>query len=157
MVYTRSETNVCDMIKKYLHDNESEIFCSKMCKVNHVCEMFDYMLSSEVKKTLLHPKFSKFCVTLMKKCDDLNREAEELKHYLGAWGLGGIETYNAYNKLIEKLLEMMAWLEDHGVPSLFASSKSPTKQVKPVSINNVKVLPRRSARLMEKKNANAVV
>jgi len=89
----------------------------------------------------------------MNKCIDLNREADDHKRRLGAWGLGSLETYDEYNKLIEKLVEMMMFLEDNNVPSPYASSKSPTKPVKPlkptkpVSIK-VKVLPRRSARLM---------
>lgn len=115
--------------------------------------MFNYMLSAEIKNILLRPQFAKLCVSVMNKCIQLNREADNEKRNLGAWGLGSLETYDEYNKLIEKLVEMMMFLEDHGVPSPYASSKSPTKQIKPVSIK-VKVLPRRSARLMAKAAAN---
>ena len=158
MIFTRSETNVCDIIKKYLTDIETNEFCSRICKVKLIGEMFSYMLSPEVKCILSRSRFANFRIILMKKCDDVNREAENHKKNLGAWGMGGLETYNEYNKLIEKLIEMMIWLEDRGVVSPYASSKSPTKQVKPVHVSiKVKVLPRRSARLMEKKNANDVV
>ena len=150
MIFTRSETNVCDTIKKYMTDIETDEFCSRICKVKCVTEMFSYMLTAETKKILLRHKFAKFCVTLMNKCIDLNREADDHKRRLGAWGIGGIETYDEYNKLIEKLVEMMMFLEDNNVPSPYASSKSPTKPVKPVKTVSiqVKVLPRRSARLM---------
>jgi len=153
MVYTRSETKVCDTIKKYMTDIETDEFCSRIYKVKIVNEMFGYMLSAETKKILLRPRFAKFCVTLMNKCIDLNREADDHKRRLGAWGLGSLETYDEYNKLIEKLVEMMMFLEDNNVPSPYASSKSPTKPVKPVKPTKpvsikVKVLPRRSARLM---------
>ena len=153
MIFTRSETNVCDTIKKYMTDIETDEFCSRIYKVKIVNEMFGYMLSAETKKILLRPRFAKFCVTLMNKCIDLNREADDHKRRLGAWGMGGLETYNEYNKLIEKLVEMMMFLEDNNVPSPYASSKSPTKPVKPVKPTKpvsikVKVLPRRSARLM---------
>ena len=159
MVYTRSETKFCDTIKNYLTDIETNEFCSRICKVKYINAMFNYMLSAEIKNILLRPQFAKLCVSVMNKCIQLNREADNEKRNLGAWGLGSLETYDEYNKLIEKLVEMMMFLEDHGVPSPYASSKSPTKQikpvkpVKPVSIK-VKVLPRRSARLMAKAAAN---
>jgi hypothetical protein len=79
----------------------------------------------------------------MQKCDDLRREAEDHKSSLGVWVMGP-ETYNEYNKLIENLIEMMMFLEDSGVPTPYASSESPIKPVR------IKVLPRRSARLMAK-------
>ena len=154
---TRSSTKACDTIKKYMNNIHTEQFCSRRCKVVHLNALYSYMISDEVSHILLRPQFADFRLALMKKSDELRIDADNEKSRLGAWGLGGIETYNEYNKLIEKSIEMMMFLEDNGVPTPYASSKSPTKKVKPVSINNVKVLPRRSARLMEKKNANAVV
>ena len=108
--------------------------------------MFSYMLSNQAKYILLRPQFANFRLTVMKKCDEIRLDAEECKSRLGALGLGSLETYDEYNKLIDILLKMM---EDHGVPTPYASSKSPTKPVRPVSIP-VNVLPRRSARLMAK-------
>ena len=110
--------------------------------------MFSYMLSNQAKYILHRPQFANFRLTVMKKCDEIRLDAEDCKSRLGAWGLG-IETYDEYNKLIDILLEMMMFLEDHGVTTPYASSKSPTKPVRPVSIP-VNVLPRRSARLMTK-------
>ena len=79
----------------------------------------------------------------MNKCEELRQEAENHKSSLGLWGLG-IETYNEYNKLIEKLISMMMFLEDNGEPTPYANSKSPTKPV------STKVMLRKSARLMAK-------
>jgi len=104
------------------------------------------MLSNQAKYILLRPQFANFRLTVMKKCDEIRLDAEECKSRLG---LGSLETYDEYSKLIDILLEMMMFLEDHGVPTPYASSKSPTKPVRPVSIP-VNVLPRRSARLMAK-------
>ena len=145
---TRGIVNVCKTMKRYLEDIHSEQFCSKLCKANYMHTMFSYMLSNQAKYILLRPQFANFRLTVMKKCDEIRLDAEDCKSRLGAWGLG-IETYDEYNKLIDILLEMMMFLEDHGVTTPYASSKSPTKPVRPVSIP-VNVLPRRSARLMAK-------
>ena len=113
MVYTRSETKFCDTIKNYLTDIETNEFCSRICKVKYINAMFNYMLSAEIKNILLRHKFAKFHVSVMNKCIQLNREADEHKSRFGIWGLGGIETYDEYNKLIEKLVEMMMRKEDY--------------------------------------------
>jgi len=136
---------------------------------------YDYLLSTNVKRILLHPKFAKFCVRAMKKCDEIRLEADDIKRCLGAWGLG-LETYNVYNKLIEKLFEMKMFLKDNGVycpPSplpgyhnfvpiataaIFtdlhapAPSKSPMEKESksPMEKESNPVLLRRSARLIAK-------
>ena len=148
-MYTRSNTTVCKTMKEYLVTINSAK-CG-MCQVMLMNAMYDYMLSDKVKHILLCPRFANFISSVMKKSDELRLEADQRKSnlYMDLWCMGGQERYNEYNKLIEKSLEMMMFLEDNGVPSPYASSKSPTKRVKPVSIR-VKVLPRRSARLMAK-------
>lgn len=169
MIFTRNETKVCDTIKKYLEDLTSDVYCSKRCKVVHMISFYDYLLSTHVKRILLHPKFAKFCMSAMKKCDELRMEADDIKRRLGAWGLG-LETYNIYTKLIEKLFEMKMFLKDNGVycppsplpgyhnfvptatailtdlhaPAAAAPSKSPMEK------ESNPVLLRRSARLIAK-------
>lgn len=169
MIYTRNETNVCNTIKKYLEDLTSDVYCSKRCKVVHMILMYEYMLSTHVKRILLHPKFAKFCVSAMKKCDELRMEAEQNKRLLGALGMGS-ETYNVYIKLIEKLFEMKMFLKDNGVycppPSplpgyhnfvptaptvtaiLLTAAPAPSKS--PMEKESNPVLLRRSARLIAK-------
>ena len=169
MIFTRNETNVCSTIKKYLEDITSDVYCSKRCKVVHMILLYEYLLSTNVKRILPRPKFAKFCMSAMKKCDELRMEADDIKRHLGAWGLG-LETYNIYNKLIEKLFEMKMFLKDNGVyyhpsplpgyhnlvptatailtdlhaPAAAAPSKSPMEK------ESNPVLLRRSARLIAK-------
>lgn len=114
MIFTRNEMKVCDTIKKYLEDITSDVYCSKTCKVVHMTLLYDYLLSTHIKRILLRPKFAKLCVNVLKKCDQLRLEADDIKRHLGAWGMG-LETYNVYNKLIERLLEMKMFLKDNGV------------------------------------------
>ena len=142
-MYMRSETQLCDTIKRYLVNIEADKFCSRGHKVAHINRMYTHMLSPNSKNILIRPRFANFRVMLMNKCEELRQEAENHKSSLGLWGLG-IETYNEYNKLIEKLISMMMFLEDNGEPTPYANSKSPTKPV------STKVMLRKSARLMAK-------
>ena len=112
--------------------------------------MYEYMLSAETKNIILRPRFASFRVALMTKSDELRMEAEKHKGRMGPLCTDSqVELDEEYGKLVLNTIKLMMFLEDNGVPSQYVNSKSPTK---PVRIK-VKVLPRRSARLMAKYSA----
>ena len=137
-MYTRSEAQMSRDLKLYLDKLNKDEFCTRACKLMYMSAMYQHMLLPNSRNVLLRPRFAKFRAVLLLKCDELCQEAENHKSRLGM----GLETYNEYNKLIEKLIEMMMFLEDNN--DVYTSSRSPTK---PVSTT---ILLRKSARLMAK-------
>ncbi len=137
----RSEAQMSRDLKVYLATLNKDEFCSRACRLVYMSAMYKHMLLPNSRNVLRRPRFAKFRTVLLLKCEELCQEAENHKSRLGRWGLG-LETYNEYNKLIEKLIEMMMFLEDHH--DVYTSSRSPTK---PVSTT---LLRRHSARLMAK-------
>ena len=122
MIVTRSETKVCDTMKKYLDTmNKAGNFCNKTCRTAYMNAMYRYLLSEETKNILRRPRFTKFRVAIMNKCDELYQETY-YQQQQNAKGFylhtdNQLDLLNQYDCLEENLECMMLVLEaEYGLP-----------------------------------------
>jgi hypothetical protein len=151
---TVKSKQVFDTIKAYLIGLEKP-FCSYKCKVAYTIELYQYLLLAETKTVLLYSSFSKFREVLLQKGHELTQQMLSLMNLNPIHVCLMIiskETFSSkfceYGTLFVYLQEMEKFLKENSTATSMTENR--TAETRTAETRTATLVPRRSARLMNK-------